>query len=71
MGLRRMGMICKNYRKGLHVTQQQVADETGYTRNHISTFESGKVSNILILMWYIEHGLNPDLVRKEIYYRDD
>lgn len=55
--LKLIGCECKRLRRSLNITQQMVADETGYTSKSISAFENGRVNNALILLWYIKHGL--------------
>ena len=67
MGLKQVGRVCQLHRQALHKTQQDVADATGYSRNHIATFEAGKVSNVFILSWYLETGLNPELVWQSLH----
>lgn len=55
--LKVLGRRCKRLRRSLCKTQSDVANETGYTSKSISAFENGRVNNALILMWYINHGL--------------
>lgn len=52
-----IGQKCANFRRLIGVSQQQVADELGYTRTNISMFENGKNYNMTILLWYLKRGL--------------
>ena len=55
--LKVLGKRCKRLRKSLSKTQLDVANETGYSFKSISAFENGRVNNAIILLWYINHGL--------------
>ena len=64
-----MGQTCKELRVELGITQQQVADETGYSYRNISSFENGRNNNACILLWYISHGYTiRDYERGVMYY---
>ena len=52
-----IGQKCANFRCLIGVSQQQVADDLGYTRTNISMFENGKNYNMTILLWYLKRGL--------------
>lgn len=52
-----IGRKCANFRRLIGYSQQQVADELGYSRNNISMFENGKNYNMMILLWYLKRGL--------------
>lgn len=53
-----IGKKCKDYRVNvLHMTQKQVAKETGYSIDNISKFELGKTNNLMIFRWYYKRGL--------------
>ena len=65
--LRALGHYCKNQRRRMQKTQKQVAIETGYTEKTISAFECGRINNARLLCWYIDNGLNKDLI-KGCYY---
>lgn len=52
-----IGQKCANFRRLIGVSQQQVADDLGYTRTNISMFENGKNYNMTILLWYLKRGL--------------
>lgn len=52
-----IGQKCANFRRLIGISQQQVADELGYTRTNISMFENGKNYNMIILLWYLKRGL--------------
>lgn len=50
--------LCQEYRKRiLRVTQNRVAQETGYSPETVSAFENGRVNNARLLYWYICNGL--------------
>lgn len=61
--LKALGVHCKRLRRTLDIKQTQVAIETGYSLKTISAFERGRTNNALILLWYINHGLNRDIIR--------
>ena len=48
---------CKRLRRDLNYTQQMVANETNYSVKTVSAFETGRLNNAFLLMWYINHGL--------------
>ena len=52
-----IGKACKRLRKNIKYTQQMVANETKYSVKTISAFETGRLNNAYLLMWYIDHGL--------------
>ena len=52
-----IGQKCANFRRLIGISQQQVADELGYTRTNISMFENDKNYNMVILLWYLKRGL--------------
>lgn len=52
-----IGRKCANFRRSIGYSQQQVAEELGYTRSNISMFENGKNYNMVILLWYLKRGL--------------
>ena len=52
-----IGKRCANFRRLIGYSQQQVANELGYTRTNISMFENGKNYNMNILLWYLKRGL--------------
>lgn len=55
--LKPIGKACKRLRRDLKYTQQMVADETNYSVKTVSAFETGRLNNAFLLMWYIDHGL--------------
>lgn len=57
MNTLKIGQKCANFRRLIGISQQQVADELGYTRTNISMFENGKNYNMTILLWYLKRGL--------------
>ena len=54
-----LGAMCSEYRRYFlkGVSQQQIAKETGLSRELVSKFERGTSPNAVIFMWYIQHGL--------------
>ncbi len=52
-----IGKKCANFRRLIGYSQQQVADELGYSRTNISMFENDKNYNMTILLWYLKRGL--------------
>lgn len=53
-----IGAMCSEYRRYfLKVSQQQVANETGVSRELVSKFERGANPNALVLFWFIKHGI--------------
>lgn len=45
---------CKLIRKGLKLTQQEIADSLGLKVSTISKFESGKINNLDLFIYYTE-----------------
>lgn len=56
--LNQIGRACKQQRRKLNLKQITVAKETGYSVKNISGFETGRVNNAIILLWYLKHGLD-------------
>ena len=52
-----VGNMCKQHREKLGVKQSQVATETGYSEQNISSFETGRTNNMIIFLWYVNKGL--------------
>lgn len=52
-----IGQKCAYFRKTLGISQQQVADDLGYCRTNITSFENGRNYNMTILLWYLKRGL--------------
>lgn len=53
------GIECRKAREAEGVSQAEVAKELGMTKQNISLFELGKISNLKIYMYYKErfsHG---------------
>lgn len=55
--LKFIGAMCKNHRSNLGVCQYDVAHLTGYTKETVSSFETGHNNNATLLLWYIANGL--------------
>lgn len=60
INLREMGQRCKQYRVDNGYYQIDVAKDTGYSVENISSFETGRNDNARILMWYFAHGMKPE-----------
>ena len=58
ISLREMGRRCKKFRVEHGFYQTDVAAETGYSVENISSFETGRNDNARILLWYFAHGMN-------------
>lgn len=58
--LREIGKRCKDFRVAHGYYQMNVANDTGYSVENISSFECGRNDNARILLWYFEHGMKPD-----------
>ena len=56
--LKRFGGKCKHFRRSKHIYQNRVASETGYSNKSISAFENGRVNNAIILLWYVNNGMD-------------
>lgn len=54
---KRIGQLCADFRRRHNITQQQIADEMGYSVYNISAFENGRNDNGEILAWYLDHGM--------------
>ena len=52
-----IGKRCKEFRRKQGITQLRVSQETNYSIENISKFETGKNDNMRILLWYIHMGL--------------
>lgn len=64
--LKVVGMRCKEYRETCALYQSDVAEETGYSKENVSSFETGRNNNAVILLWYIDHGLDLKGVRSNV-----
>lgn len=58
--LKTIGARCKEYRLTLGVLQYKVAQDTGYSMENVSSFETGRNDNARILLWYFTHGMSID-----------
>lgn len=53
-----IGAMCSNYRRYFtEYSQQDVADDTGCSREAVSKFERGRTCNGIIFLWYIKNGI--------------
>lgn len=55
--LQSIGKRCKEFREKLGYYQSHVAEQTGYSKENVSAFETGRNDNVRIFMWYVEMGL--------------
>lgn len=55
-----MGSLCKKFRVEHGYFQTDVASDTGYSVENISSFETGRNDNARILLWYLAHGMNAE-----------
>lgn len=60
ISLQELGRRCKTFRNELGLLQSDVARETGYSVENISSFETGRNDNARILLWYVKHGLTAE-----------
>ena len=60
ISLREMGRRCKQFRVDRGYYQSDVAADTGYSIENISSFETGRNDNARILLWYFEHGMKQE-----------
>lgn len=60
ISLREMGQRCKKYRVEHGFYQADVAKDTGYSIENISSFETGRNDNARILLWYFAHGMQAE-----------
>lgn len=51
-----IGQMCKAFRQSMEVKQSDVAKDTGYSLESISSFENGRTNNMQIFVWYVLHG---------------
>ena len=58
-----IGQACKAYREDLGIKQSQVAKETGYSEQNISSFENGRTNNMIIFLWYLHQGISPHYIK--------
>lgn len=58
--LHELGRRCKQFRVERGYYQSDVAADTGYSVENISSFETGRNDNARILLWYFMHGMNAE-----------
>ena len=54
----KLGAECQNFRIDHGYTQREIAFDTGYTKELISSFERGLNNNAFVFFWYVKHGFN-------------
>lgn len=57
INLKILGKRCKQYRVEHGYLQANVANDTGYSKENVSAFETGRNDNATILLWYFAHGM--------------
>lgn len=62
--LKKMGERCRSFRKSIGYRQADVAKETAYSVENVSSFERGRNDNLMIFLWYVDHGMPLDDVLK-------
>lgn len=55
--LQKIGADCKEYRESIGLRLLDVAAETGYAIETVQGFEKGRTNNLILLLWYIRHGM--------------
>lgn len=65
--IRAVGKMCKEYREYIGVTQSEVSQATGYSEQNISSFETGRTNNMILLLWYIDQGMFKTTYNNESY----
>lgn len=55
--IREVGSMCKEYRSYIGASQSDVARDTGYSEQNISSFETGRTNNMIIMLWYVNKGM--------------
>ena len=63
--MQNLGNACKRLRLSLGVPVRDVAKATGFCVSSVYLFEEGHGSNIKILKWYLEHGLDASKITEE------
>ena len=56
--LKELGQAAKAFRESLGASQIEVATATGYSKETVSAFETGRNNNARVLLWYVRHGFN-------------
>lgn len=60
-----VGKACKRYRKQvLNLSVYEVARKTGYSVSNIYAFETGRVNNCLLLIWYMSKGFKLEDIKE-------
>lgn len=53
---------CKLYREMIGKTQRDVAGDLSYSPENVSSFETGRNNNMMILLWYFRQGMTFDFL---------
>ena len=62
--LKIIGANCKDFRIKSGYYQMDVANETGYSIENVSSFENGRNDNLRLMLWYMTHGMKIDDILK-------
>lgn len=61
-----IGYNCKLWRINHGFFQIDVANDTNYSIENVSSFENGRNDNYRILLWYILHGMTINEILKGV-----
>ncbi len=62
--LKDVGELCRKAREIAGLYQFQIGERTGYSSSSISMFERGKVSNLLLFVWYYDNLFTEQLIKE-------
>ena len=54
---------CRRWREMCGITQTEIAEKAGVTRQAVSKFESGDCNSLTIYCAYLDYGYKSDMVR--------
>lgn len=63
LNVKDIGKVCKCFRVSIGKTQLNVAFDTGYSVENVSSFENGRNDNCRLLLWYFAHGMTIEHLR--------
>lgn len=70
ISLKEIGQKCKKYRINKGYYQNNVASDTGYSVENVSSFENGRNDNARILLWYFAHGMQIEYLYGDLNYEE-
>lgn len=70
LDLQYIGKKCKEYRKTQGYRQTDVSNETHYSSENVSSFETGRNDNARILLWYFTHGMTMEFLNEGVYQNE-